>query len=133
MQSSNPEAYRAARALHATDHERDAFDAGYSHAHGIACHNVPTLGAEIWTESEGRVVVDADNIREVHESLCFEAESNARSYSPWEFTAHKINSLPDGDVEDAWVAYDDGVASAIAHDLATYSDDDYGIEESGDV
>jgi hypothetical protein len=81
------------------------------------------------------VVVDAENIREVHESLCFEAESNGRSYSPFEHTAHRFNELGDGgwfvpSSKEAWAAYDAGVCDAIHADLATYTDEDYGIESA---
>jgi hypothetical protein len=112
---------------------RDAYADGWNAGHGIACHNVPSIGDRLWVESMGRVVVDAENIREVHESLCFEAESNGRSYSPFEHTAHRFNELGDGDEttpssEEAWAAYDDGVCDAIHADLATYTDEDYGIE-----
>jgi hypothetical protein len=75
---------------------RDAYADGWNSGHGIACHNVPSIGDKLWVESLGRVVVDAENIREVHESLCFEAESNGRSYSPFEHTAHRFNELGDG-------------------------------------
>lgn len=75
---------------------RDAYADGWNAGHGIACHNVPQLGARLRTDSLGLVVVRADNVREVHESLCFEAESNCRSYSPFEFTAHRLNHLGDG-------------------------------------
>jgi hypothetical protein len=114
---------------------RDAYADGWNSGHGIACHNVPSIGDKLWAESLGRVVVDAENIREVHESLCFEAESNGRSYSPFEYTAKRFNDLGDGDFvtpssEEAWAAYDAGVCDAIHADLATYTDEHYGIESA---
>jgi len=138
MQSSDMTAYNDARAelereTIAQDQGAwvsdvlDAFDAGYRHAHGIACHNVPEVGATVWTDSDGRVEVDADNVREVHASICFEAESNARCYSPWEHIAHDLNTrAPDGEewlTELLWAAYDHGVAQAIEHDLKGYDYD----------
>jgi hypothetical protein len=148
----------------ACDTLRDAYADGWNSGHGIACHNVPSIGDKLWTESLGRVVVDAENIREVHESICFEAESNCRSYSPFEYTANRLNHLGDGgwfvlengeaprgpfdtqaqaeseaDGEDvaelpssdeAWEAYDAGVCDAIRADLATYTDEHYGIESA---
>ncbi len=111
-----------------TEHERDAYARGYNHGHGIACHNVPTMGDEIFCDSLGHVTVDEENIREVHEALCYEAESSSRDYSPFEFTAHEFNSLGEFDADDAWAAFDEGVADAIRDDLATYTDEDYGIE-----
>ena len=73
-----------------------AYRMGWNHGHGIACHNVPRLGDKLFVDSLGRVTVDADNIREVHESLCWSAEENSRSYSPFEFTAHEFNSKGEG-------------------------------------
>jgi len=118
MQSSNLEHAKAARDSYQTEHEREAFAAGYDHAHGIACHNVPTLGVTYFLDGEGTVTADTENIREVHEALCFEAEMQARQFSPWEFVAHEINSLDEFEAEAAWEAYKSGVAMAIAHDLA---------------
>ena len=87
-----------AKSSFATAHEsiKSAYVRGLRSGHGIACHNVPELGAKLNTDSLGRVTVDADNIREVHESLCFEAESSSRDFSPFEFTAHEFNSAGDG-------------------------------------
>jgi hypothetical protein len=126
MQSSNRQAAITARDSYDTAHERDAFAAGYDHAHGIACHNVPQIGAEYWTESEGRVTPETpEEAAELHASLCYEAEMYARCYSPWEFTAHEINSLAEFESGSAWEAYEAGVSLAIVHDLSTYTDSDY--------
>ena len=117
----------------------DAYRRGWNHGHGIACHNVPELGARLFVEDMGRVTVDAENIREVHASFCYAAESNSRSYSPFEFTAHEFNSADcdengqwDADKEGAsealWEAFEVGTDDAISADLAEYTDEDYGIE-----
>jgi hypothetical protein len=74
----------------------DAYRSGWNHGHGIACHNVPVLGQELRIEGLGRVTVDADNIREVHTALCMDAESNSRSYSPFEHTASGFNKAGEG-------------------------------------
>lgn len=115
----------------------DAYLTGWDHGHGIACHNVPTIGETVWTEGLGRVTVDAENIREVHESLCFEAELNARQFSPFEMIAHEFNGYGDGDedtpsADELWDAYNEGVCDAIRADLAEYTDEDYGIEDDSD-
>ncbi len=89
----------------------DAYARGWNHGHGIACHNVPELGATVWCDTLGRVTVGADNIR---------------SYSPFEFTAHEFNESEDS--EALWSAFDQGIADAIAADLAEYTDEDYRIE-----
>src|SRR5690349_1440955 len=96
----------------------DAYTRGWMYGHGIACHNVPELGETLWIDGMGRVTVDEENIREVHQNLCFSAEDNSRSYSPFEFTAHEFNSSEDADA--LWEAYERGVADAIFADLETY-------------
>lgn len=106
---------------------RDAYRRGWNHGHGFACHNVPTIGESYFTESLGDVTVDAENVREVHQSFCFEAESNSRQYTPFEFIAHEFNS----DIENSealWEAFDSGIADSIFADLAEYTDSDYGID-----
>ena len=112
--------------LHKCEKLADAWDRGASAGHGIACHNVPELGSVVDTWSEGRVTVDAENIREVHEGICFECEENARCFSPFEFTAAEFNSADEFLSEDLWTAYDEGVAHAIQADVASYDDEDYG-------
>lgn len=115
----------------------DAYKRGWNHGHGIACHNVPKLGDRLFSDSLGRVTVHAENIREVHENSCWDAQENARQYSPFEFTAHEFNSLDDDSEKDAdavsseaaWEAFEEGVTDSIHADLATYTDDDYGITE----
>lgn len=77
----------------------------------------------------GEITIDADNIREAHQSLCFEAESNSRSYSPFEFTAHEFNENEELS-EELWGAFDDGISDAIFTDLESYTDSDYGIDEA---
>lgn len=94
MSRSYPENIPAAFA--SNEYLSDAYRKGWNHGQGIACHNVPTLGDKLWVESIGRVTVDAENIREVHEALCFEAAENSRSYSPFEFTAAEFNAAREG-------------------------------------
>lgn len=174
---SYPETVPASYAVH-PDTDR-AYRMGWNHGHGIACHNVPTLGDRIDRSVDyvgcGREVT-AENIREYHELLCFAAESNSRQYSPFEFTAHEFNRADDAeltvheitgegefqvlndegdclesgfttreaaqawidalpDSEALWEAFDAGIGDAIRADLATYTDDDYGIEseDAGDI
>lgn len=111
---------------------RSAYRRGWNHGHGFACHNVPKLGDRLWVESLGRVTVDRDNIREVHESLCYAAESNSRQFSPFEFVAREFNSadeeIGEGVTESLWEAFEAGISDSIGADLATYTDADYVIE-----
>jgi len=122
----------------------DAYRRGWNHGHGFACHNVPRLGDKLWCDGIGRVTVDAENIREVHQSLCYSAEENSRSFSPFEFTAHEFNSAGyDGDdqerdeseplAQDLWEAFEAGTDDSISADLSEYTDADYGIEVEVEV
>lgn len=128
-----PAAYEGKEAL------IDAYQRGWNHGHGIACHNVPGIGQEYFLDGEGKVTADAENIREIHAHLCSDAESNSRQFSPFEFTAHEFNSAetdengkwnPDleGTSEELWEAFENGANDAISADLATYTDADYDIE-----
>lgn len=98
---------------------RDAYLRGWSHGHGIACHNVPRIGEELFTDGLGRVTVDADNIAEVHATVCHEAADNSRCFSPFEFTAAEFNRDDDSDA--LWEAFEAGTADAIAADLRGYT------------
>lgn len=134
MKSQNyPETIPSAYAENET--LNDAYRCGWNHGHGIACHNVPELGDKLFVDSLGRVTVDGDNIREVHAALCYEAEAGSRDFSPFEFTAHRFNTLDEDEdeesettSEEAWEAFEQGVNDSISADLATYGDADYGIE-----
>lgn len=134
MQSSKLDEARAMRDAYKTEYEREAFVAGYDHAHGIACHNVPDRGETYFTDSGGRVTVDTvEDARDAHAALCFEAERWARCYTPWELiTERGVNSLDEehgeGASEAARSAYDDGVVAATAHDLEGYTAEGYGFD-----
>lgn len=133
-----PEAYKAHEDL------ESAYLKGWSQGQGLACHNVPTLGKTYWLDSEGKLTADVDNIRDVHQALCFAGADNSRQYSPFEFTAREFNSrrseysIPDGSDDDTvsseamWEAFETGTADAIFADLAEYDDESYGIEPDED-
>jgi len=111
-----PTAYAADSAL-----ER-AYRLGWNHGHGIACHNVPSIGDSIDRSIDwvglGKTVT-AENITEYHECLCFAAESGSREYSPFEFTAHEFNESDDAN--ELWEAFESGVSDSIRFDLKGYS------------
>jgi hypothetical protein len=100
---------------------RRAYLLGWNHGHGIACHNVPSIGEKLWLESEGHITVDADNIADVHASVCHEAADNSRCYSPFEFIAHEFNSAGEWKTERLWEAFEAGTADAIFADLRGYT------------
>lgn len=104
----------------------EAYRMGWNRGHGLACHNVPKIGEYIFSDSYGRALVTADNVRDIHQAACFEAESHGRDYSPFEFIAYELNDSDDS--EALWEAFDAGIADSIFADLETYTDADYGIE-----
>ena len=111
-----PAAYSADSAL-----ER-AYRMGWNHGHGIACHNVPSIGDSICRSVDsvglGKVVTPK-NIAEYHELLCFAAESNSRDFSPFEFVAYEFNESDDS--ESLWEAFESGASDSIREDLKSYS------------
>jgi len=126
MTRNLPETIPAEHAKHESDYRN-----GWIHGHGLACHNVPRIGDSIdpcvdWV-GIGRTV-DAENIREYHELLCFAAEENSRCYTPFELIAHDLNDDDEFESAERWESFEAGIADAIAADLAEYTDDDYGIE-----
>ena len=106
---------------------RDAYSRGWNHGHGIACHNVPSIGDKVCRSVDyvglGSTVT-AENIAEYHAMLCHAAADNSRCYSPFEFTAAEFNRSDDH--EELWEAFEEGTGDAIAADLEGYSygDDD---------
>ena len=108
-------------AYQSSDLER-AYRMGWNHGHGIACHNVPSIGDRICPSIDwvglGKTVT-SENIAEYHELLCFAAESNSRECSPFEFVAHEFNESDD--FESLWEAFESGVTDSIRDDLKSYS------------
>jgi hypothetical protein len=99
-----------------------AYRLGWNHGHGIACHNVPSIGDSICRSVDwiglGQTVT-ADNIAEYHELLCHAAESSSREFSPFEFVAHEFNESEDS--ESLWEAFETGASDSIRNDLKSYS------------
>ncbi len=110
-------------AAYSTDSSLErAYRLGWNHGHGIACHNVPSIGDSIDRSVDwiglGKTVT-AGNIAEYHEALCFAAESNSRDFTPFEFIAHEFNESEDA--ESLWEAFESGVSDSIRNDLKSYS------------
>jgi hypothetical protein len=61
---------------------------------------------------EAATYCEVEDGDEDKESAAFEAEENARQYSPFEFLAHDINETGDR-ADGLWEAYDKGVAAGI--------------------
>ena len=107
----------------------DAYKRGWSHGHGVACHNKPDLG-KVYTTVDGHIRANAGNIRELHQDLTNEAADNSRQFSPFELTAKAFNDSEYA--EDLWGAFEAGTYDAIVADLQEYTDEDYGIDDTSD-
>lgn len=49
------------------------------------------------------------------QEIAFDCESNDRSFTPFEFTAARINAADDA--QELWAAFDDGIAKGIADEV----------------
>lgn len=103
---------------------KEAYQIGYDRVRFIACHNVPSLGETYRSESLGKVICTLDNVKEIHESFCFESEMSSRDFSPFEFIAYDFNSEEE-DSEELWEAYEKGVADGISEQIESYKLEDY--------
>ena len=95
--------------------------------------DMPEFGKTYRTESDGDVVCeDRDLAADIMQSLAYEAESNGREYSPFEFTAHALNEREDS--EEAWEAYQEGIDAGISAEIsariANLSDDWFTADET---
>ena len=85
------------------------FDRGYNCASWI---NLPEIGAKVWTDSDGYLIVDADNMWDIVGALAGDGESNDRQFSPFEFTASEFNGNEELS-EELWDAFDNGINEGI--------------------
>lgn len=89
---------------------RDWYQEGYDRGYSIASNqDLPEIGEEAPREMLADVVEDVADAEEVFFHFCYEAESNNRDFSPFEFTAAAINELGE-DSEEAWGAFDQGIS-----------------------
>ena len=81
----------------AETHKNMIRQAGYDRGYGTAMLvDWPEIGEEVLTEADGKIVVGEDNFEDVFLSICGDAESNGRQFSPFEFTARELNNLQNG-------------------------------------
>lgn len=117
-QSSNFAAALAALAKYREVEEQECFAAGYNSAHGLVCHNTPTVGQTVRIPDDLEpITVTYDNLIDVTQQLSHAAEEHSRQFSPWEQIASRINAMDPDDPLHYWNIYDEGVALAILHDL----------------
>lgn len=92
--------------------ERDAYLSGFDRGFNAASwQDLPEIGSQLWTDTDGKVTVTEDNQWDVVQSLASEAEGNDRQFTPFEFTAKEFNDSEDS--EALWEAFDTGIADGI--------------------
>ena len=74
------------------------------------CQGIPENN---WRYALEKAVDDGcDSMEEVEEyysNECYEAESNCRQFSPFEFTAKELNDLQDSKPYDVWEVFEEGI------------------------
>lgn len=81
----------------AQTHKSMIRQAGYDRGYSVATIiDWPEIGEEVLTEADGKIVVEEDNFEDVFLSICYDAESGNRQFSPFEFTARELNNLQAG-------------------------------------
>lgn len=97
----------------------DIYLAGYSRGWNCASwQDIPEIGSTVRTDADGEVDIEDENDQaDVMSSLAFEAESNDRDFSPFEFTAKELNDREDS--EGAWEAFEAGISDGISANIAS--------------
>ena len=113
---------KAEAAKYEQESVQDAYLRGFERGYNCASwQDLPEIGTQVWTESDGKVTVDADNMWDVVASCAYESESGDRQFSPFEFTASEFN----GDEENSdelWEAFDSGISDGISANVRERSE-----------
>lgn len=102
--------------------KQEIYEAGFERGYNVASWvDVPEIGSPIdkcidWV-GYGDVVTE-ENVQDYMETCAFEAESNGRQYSPFEFTANELNEMEDSKPYDVWQVFEDGIAAGIRKNIA---------------
>lgn len=98
----------------AQTHKSIIFQDGIERGRAVASWiDLPQIGSVVLTESDGRIVITKENQADVWVSLCYDAESNGRQYSPFEFTARELNDLHESKPYDVWEVFESGITEGI--------------------
>lgn len=103
-----------------TDIRSEWFNAGFERGSNIASWtDIPDLdeidGCADWC---GACETNSERAECIMREAASESESINRDFSPFEFTAHEINSLPEFESEEAWEDFDEGISEGIDHQIA---------------
>jgi hypothetical protein len=93
----------------------EVYLAGFQRGYNLASwQDIPEIGSKLprHIDYQGLGTIEtAQDQADAMQMLASEAESSNRDFSPFEFTAHELNEREDS--EDAWEAYDSGIADGI--------------------
>jgi len=81
---------------------------GYNHAQGIPENNF-TEPFEHCIEQGFKWDDDQDSIQSAAFDEFYDAESNSRQFSPFEFTAKALNDMEDDKPYDVWAVFEEGI------------------------
>ena len=91
---------------------RDAFDEGYQY--GFSAAKYTDFDDDKYVGDKGKVGPETvGEFWEEFSGYAAESETNARDYSPWEFTAEAINEASEESEYDLWQCYEDGAYAGI--------------------
>ena len=115
-QRSSKASCKASLKQYKTPTTKDAYERGFERGFNCASwQDLPEIGWKIPRHIDyvGYSVVDEENQGDVWEMMCFESESGARDFSPFEFTAHDLNEIADSKPYDVWEVFDNGITAGI--------------------
>jgi hypothetical protein len=97
--------------------KRDIYQSGFDRGYSIADYQeIPAIGYKVPRDIDNCIVEtvhDNSDKEDVFYALCYSAEENNRSYSPFEFTAKDLNDLQESKPYDVWQVFDDGISSGM--------------------
>lgn len=93
----------------------EAYKLGYERGWDVASWtDMPEIGNTLPRHVDWQGIGTIESVEDQLDAwamMCSEAESDARSYSPFEHTAHEINESRDP--EGYWQAFDEGITAGI--------------------
>ena len=95
----------------------EVYQMGFERGENLASwQDLPEIGTEIKT-FEVRdfigTIEDVSDAEEVFLSICWEAESNNRDFSPFEFTCKDLNDYEETADFEVWEAFEEGISEGV--------------------
>ena len=89
------------------------YQAGYGHGYSVASWNeLPEIGDSVDKSIDCFGIDIIKTVNDAYEyfmTVCYAAEENGRQYSPFEFTAKKLNDLQELKQYDVWEIFQRGI------------------------